>query len=131
GVAGIDVYLHPTFLLVVLFPGVLAGGPLMISLVLSVFGCVLLREFGHALMARRFGIETADITLYPIGGVARLQRLPRAPGAELLFALAGPAVNLAIVLGLWVGWGVLAGDMRLMGLLETGAGPLLKLNLVL
>jgi Zn-dependent protease len=92
-VAGIDVYLHPTFLLV-LIPGISFGGPLTI---LCVFGCVLLHEFGHALMARRFGIETEDITLYPIGGVARLRRMPRAPGAELLIALAGPAVNFAIV----------------------------------
>jgi Zn-dependent protease len=96
-VAGIDVFVHPTFLLILLFPGVLAGGLVTLMLVLSVFGCVLLHEFGHALMARRFGIETEDITLYPIGGVARLRRLPRAPGAELLIALAGPAVNFAIV----------------------------------
>jgi Zn-dependent protease len=96
-VAGIDVYLHPTFLLVLLIPGVLSGGLLSVLLVTSLFGCVLLHEFGHALMARRFGIETEDITLYPIGGVARLQRMPRAPGAELLIALAGPAVNFAIV----------------------------------
>jgi Zn-dependent protease len=96
-VAGIDVFVHPTFLLVLFFPGVREGGVLTLLLVLSVFGCVLLHEFGHALMARRFGIETEDITLYPIGGVARLRRLPRAPGAELLIALAGPAVNFAIV----------------------------------
>ena len=92
-IAGIDVFLHPTFLLV-LIPGISFGGPLTI---LCVFGCVLLHEFGHALMARRFGIETDDITLYPIGGVARLRRMPRAPGAELMIALAGPAVNFAIV----------------------------------
>jgi Zn-dependent protease len=96
-IAGIDVFVHPTFLLVLLLPGVLSDGLLSLLLVLSVFGCVLLHEFGHALMARRFGIETEDITLYPIGGVARLRRLPRAPGAELLIALAGPAVNFVIV----------------------------------
>ncbi len=95
-IAGIDVYLHPTFLLVLL-PPFAVGGPLTI---LCVFGCVLMHEFGHALMARRFGIETEDITLYPIGGVARLQRIPRAPGAELMIALAGPAVNFAIVAAL-------------------------------
>jgi Zn-dependent protease len=103
-VAGIDFYVHPTFLVVFfLFPGIFPGGavsPLNILLVLTVFGCVLLHELGHALTARRFGINTHDITLYPIGGVARLERMPRAPGAELLIALAGPAVNFAIVLGL-------------------------------
>jgi Zn-dependent protease len=92
-IAGINVYLHPTFLLVLLLP-------LPFLLILSLFGCVLLHELGHALMARRFGIGTEDITLYPIGGVARLRRMPRAPGAELLIALAGPAVNFAIVAGL-------------------------------
>ncbi len=105
-VAGIDVFLHPTFLLVLL-PGISVGGPLTI---LCVFGCVLLHEFGHALMARRFGIETEDITLYPIGGVARLRRLPRAPGAELMIALAGPAVNFAIV-----------GALTVLGLIGVGA----------
>lgn len=126
-VAGIDVYLHPTFLLILLIPGVLSGGLLTVLLVLSVFGCVLLHEFGHALMARRFGIETEDITLYPIGGVAPLRRMPRAPGAELLIALAGPAVNFAIAGGLTV--------LGLLGLLELGpysvASYLLKINLML
>src|SRR3954452_19135499 len=95
-VAGIDVFLHPTFLLLLAFVGMRSGGIGSIVLVSAVFGCVLLHELGHALMARRFGIETEDITLYPIGGVARLRRMPRSPGAELALALAGPAVNVAI-----------------------------------
>jgi Zn-dependent protease len=103
-VAGIDVYIHATFLIVFfLFRAVFAGGPLSplnVLFVLSVFGCVLLHELGHALMARQFGIRTRDITLYMIGGVARLERMPKAAGAELLIALAGPAVNFAIVAAL-------------------------------
>ncbi len=113
--AGIDVFVHPTFLLVLAFPGVLDGGLNAILFVLSLFGCVLLHEFGHALMARQFGIETQDITLYPIGGVARLRRLPRAPGAELLIALAGPAVNVAIVLAL--------AGLSFLGLSDLGLFP--------
>lgn len=93
-VAGIDLFLHPTFL-IVLLPGFFSDFSLMEKLAL--FACVVLHEYGHALMARRFGIDTVDITLYPIGGVARLQRMPRAPGAEILIALAGPAVNFAII----------------------------------
>jgi Zn-dependent protease len=115
-VAGIDLYVHATFLLVFLFlPEVFEGGAQAVQtvlLVLSVFGCVLLHELGHALMARRFGIQTEDITLYPIGGVARLQRMPRAPGAELLIALAGPAVNFAIAAGLF--------SLALLGLVHSG-----------
>lgn len=128
-VAGIDMYLHPTFLLVLLFPQVSGGGLLGLSVVLSAFGCVLLHELGHALMARRFGIGTKDITLYPIGGVARLDRMPRSPGAELLIALAGPAVNLAIAAGLTflglfgLGYGVTN--------LDALASQLVVINLVL
>jgi len=110
-IAGIDLFLHPTFLLILL-PGVFAVGPFFI---VALFGCVVLHELGHALMARRFGIETLDITLYPIGGVARLQRMPRAPGAELLIALAGPAVNFAIVAGL------LGLEMLGLGAVESGS----------
>ncbi|MDG3002751.1 site-2 protease family protein [Paludisphaera mucosa] len=101
-IAGIDVFLHPTFFLIFLFEEARTRLPLL----LAMFGCVLLHEFGHALAARRFGIETADITLYPIGGVARLTRMPRAPGVELAIALAGPAVNLAIAAGLYLSLGV-------------------------
>jgi Zn-dependent protease len=128
-IAGIDVYLHPTFLLLLLFFGVSAGGLHTVLWVVLVFGCVLLHEFGHALMARRFGIETIDITLYPIGGVARLRRMPRAPGAELLIALAGPAVNFAIVGALL---GVLGLDLfpEVLGL-GSFLGELLAINLLL
>jgi Zn-dependent protease len=102
--AGIDVFVHATFLLVFfMFPQAFMGGlesVVNVAMILAVFGCVVLHEFGHALMARRFGIRTRDITLYPIGGVARLERMPRAPGAELLIALAGPAVNFAIAAAL-------------------------------
>lgn len=118
--AGIDVFIHPTFLLVLTFPQVSEGGGAGLMLVLAVFGCVLLHEFGHALTARRYGIETSDITLYPIGGVARLERMPRSPGAELLIALAGPAVNF-----------VLAAGLGLLVVLGGGLAPWWVVNLLL
>jgi Zn-dependent protease len=127
-VEGIDVFLHPTFLLLLIYVGMTQGGIGAILLVSAVFGCVLLHELGHALMARRFGIETEDITLYPIGGVARLRRMPRAPGAELLIALAGPAVNILIVLAL-----VSAREIGLFtgGVLGGFSAALVQINLVL
>ncbi|MEW6741347.1 MAG: site-2 protease family protein [Planctomycetota bacterium] len=100
--AGIDVKVHATFALLLLllaYLGFERGWPtalLSVALVLCVFTCVVLHELGHALMARRFGVRTRDITLYPIGGVARLERIPEEPYKELLIAIAGPAVNLAI-----------------------------------
>ena len=110
--AGIGVYLHATFLLLLAWIGLSHWidyrnfGLAMIGVLflLAIFSCVLLHEFGHALMARRFGIETKDITLLPIGGVARLERLPEKPGQELLVALAGPAVNVVIacLLGIYL-----------------------------
>ena len=102
---GIEVYLHWTFLLLptVLFFRTLPLGGFGLAvfaalLILAIFACVLMHEFGHALMARRFGILTRDITLYPIGGVAPLERMSRRPWEEFCIALAGPAVNVAIAL---------------------------------
>jgi len=100
-VAGIDLFLHPTFLLVPLMILSQDGGFSGLVFAALLFGSVLLHELGHALMARGYGIPTADITLYPIGGVARLARMPRSAGPELLIALAGPAVNLVIAALAW------------------------------
>ena len=98
-VAGIDLFLHPTFLLLMAwtFASEPASWALMVA---AIFGCVMLHEFGHALAARALGIPTRSITLYFFGGIARLERMPRAPGAELLITLAGPLVNVAIGLAL-------------------------------
>lgn len=102
-IAGIDVKIHVTFFLLLLWIGVvhyLQGGPdaaiTGVLLISATFVCVLLHEFGHALAARMYGISTPDITLLPIGGVARLQRMPDQPLQEIVVALAGPAVNVVI-----------------------------------
>lgn len=99
-IAGTEVRVHFTFLLLILWFGLVAGmqGGAAAALdavvfIVAVFGCVLLHEYGHVLIAKRFGIATKDITLLPIGGVASVERLPEKPGQELLVALAGPAVN--------------------------------------
>lgn len=108
--AGIGVYIHATFLILIAWVGfthwqaersfsaVGAG----ILFILAVFGCVLVHEFGHALTAKHFGIQTRDITLLPIGGVARLERIPEDPKQELLVTLAGPAVNIVIAAALYL-----------------------------
>ncbi len=100
---GVDVHIHWTFWLLIAFYLVSVGtdqgltaGLLAVGFVLSVFACVALHEFGHAGAAAYFGIRTIDITLLPIGGVARLQSLPDKPYQELVIALAGPAVNFVI-----------------------------------
>ena len=101
---GIGVYVHWTFALLIAYVAYAASGEgvafmaFNILLLLHVFLCVTLHEYGHALTARKFGIPTLDITLLPIGGVARLHRMPRVPWQEFLVAVAGPAVNVAIVL---------------------------------
>lgn len=119
-IAGITVQMHWTFLLLLVFLGFsyaaegasLAAAVAGIGFILAVFGCVVLHELGHALVARRFGVPTRDITLLPIGGIARLQRMPEHPGQELLVAIAGPLVNVviggALALVLWA-----TGDLRL------------------
>src|SRR5690625_1433691 len=121
-IAGIGIFMHWSFVLIIawivsvlLFEGhdlpVVADGVLF---VFAIFGCIVLHELGHALTARRYGIGTRDITLLPIGGVARLERMPEKPQEELRVAIAGPAVNVLI-------FGILYGFLWLFGGLKPFA----------
>jgi Zn-dependent protease/predicted transcriptional regulator len=107
---GIDVFVHWTFWIIIIWIFLMHlgqdrgltkafGGALFI---LAIFACVVLHEFGHALTAKRFGVVTRDITLYPIGGISSFESLPEKPGHELLISLAGPMVNVVIAVILWI-----------------------------
>ncbi|MBV8141430.1 MAG: site-2 protease family protein [Verrucomicrobia bacterium] len=117
---GIEVRIHITFLLFLVWiwfssyelegqSGAIKG----VLFILILFACVLLHEFGHAFAARAFGIRTPDITLYAIGGVARLNRIPDKPWQELIVAIAGPLVNVVIAAVLIFGIHVTAGLQQL------------------
>src|SRR6201993_2075963 len=102
-VAGIQLRIHITFLLLIVWlafgyysQGGSAAAASRVIFILLLFLCVVLHEFGHAFAAKAFGINTPDITLLPIGGVARLERMPEEPVQELIIAVAGPAVNVII-----------------------------------
>ncbi|MBL8050985.1 MAG: site-2 protease family protein [Anaerolineales bacterium] len=134
---GIDVYVHATFLLLIAWVGyshwlanqnwgeVLSG----IFFILALFACVILHEYGHALTARKFGVKTRDITIYPIGGVARLERMPEKPIEELWVALMGPAVNVVIALILFA-YLFLTSSLFPLGNLTIASGGFLERLLV-
>src|SRR5437660_1382512 len=119
-IAGTAVRIHITFLLFLIwiwFANYETGGSAAawsgLLFMILLFLCVLAHEFGHIFTARAFGVSTPDVTLLPIGGVARLARIPEAPGQEFLIAIAGPAVNVVIALALVLlaGARVNAGDL--------------------
>lgn len=104
-IAGIELKIHLTFLLLLAWIAVayyISGGAQAaiegVLFICAVFACVVLHEFGHAMAARMYGIGTRDITLLPIGGLARLERFPEKPGQEIVVAAAGPAVNVVIAI---------------------------------
>src|SRR5215218_880305 len=106
-IAGTVVRIHITFLLFLIWiagtqwqlGGQVAALDSVLFIVL-LFACVLAHEFGHIFAARRYGIRTPEVTLWPIGGVASLERIPEKPSEELVVALAGPAVNVVIALAI-------------------------------
>ena len=131
--AGIDVFMHFTFILLVSWVALVnwrqeqsvAAAVAGVAFILAIFLCVVLHEFGHALMARRYGIQTRDIILLPIGGVARLERLPTNPLQELWVALAGPAVNVVIAIILFM-WLKLTATLEPLQLLTFSTGSFLE-----
>jgi Zn-dependent protease/predicted transcriptional regulator len=140
--AGIGLFIHATFPLLLVFaalPALMYGGDITeaaasVAFILVLFVCVVLHEYGHALAARRYGIKTQDITLLPIGGVARLERMPDKPSQELVVAAAGPAVNVAIAAILFLVMLVAGATLPALGLgwgNESFLEQLLTVNIVL
>ena len=122
-IAGTTVRVHFTFLLLLVWIWLthyqIGGTPAAwqgVAFIIAVFACVVLHEFGHIAAARYFGISTPDITLFPIGGVARLERMPEEPGQEFVIAVAGPLVNVAIAALIFVLLGGPAGVEQMAGI---------------
>lgn len=123
-IAGIDIRVHATFLILLAWIAVshlvaghgLRGAAEGLALIVCVFAIIVVHELAHALVAKRFGVRTRDITLLPIGGVSSLERIPDKPLQELLIAVAGPSVNIVLALVLF-------------GLLALARGPLVPSGL--
>lgn len=141
-VTGVPIYMHTTLLLLLSYVGWVyyaADQSLLAALsgvgfILALFGCVLLHELGHVWAARSLGIGTRDITLLPIGGLARLEEMPERPRDELWVAIAGPLVNVAIAAVL-LAWLILSGSWASLNDVGAAPGPfvepLLAVNIML
>lgn len=134
-IAGVDLYVHATFLILLVW---LAASQAMegqsakailggIAFVLLIFAIIILHELGHALAARRYGITTRDITLLPIGGVARLEKMPHDPREELVVAFAGPLVNVVIAASLFLGIAITIGPLGIFDISRAGSDLPVKL----
>jgi len=131
-IAGIDVYVHATFFLLIYLVGVryyheqgtVAAVIYGIGYILALFFCVVLHELGHSFTARHYGIRTRNITLLPIGGIAALEKMPDDPRQEIAVAIAGPAVNFVIATLLYL-YLDLSGEQVVAGTLGQTGGSLL------
>ncbi len=132
-VSGIDVFIHATFVLIIGWVGLsywqqtqsLAGTLEGILFTIILFGFVVAHEFGHALTAKRYGVKTRDITLYPIGGVARLERMPDKPVQEFWVAVAGPAVNVVFAALLFI-WLLITGTLSPLSNINLTSGSFIE-----
>jgi Zn-dependent protease/CBS domain-containing protein len=133
-IAGTAVRVHVTFALLLVWIWLMhyriGGAPAAwegVAFILAIFACVVLHEFGHIAAARYFGIKTPDITLLPIGGVARLERMPEEPGQEFVIAIAGPLVNVVIAALIFVALGGSAGVEQMAQVEDPRSGFLVRL----
>jgi Zn-dependent protease/CBS domain-containing protein len=133
-IAGTAVRVHVTFALLLVWIWLMhyriGGAPAAwegVAFILAIFACVVLHEFGHIAAARYFGIKTPDITLLPIGGVARLERMPEEPGQEFVIAIAGPLVNVVIAALIFVALGGSAGIEQMAQVEDPRSGFLVRL----
>lgn len=138
-VSGIPIRVHASFLLILVWAAwvglsdapsgsAMSSVGFMVLFTLLLFLCVVLHELGHSLVAQAFGVKVHDITLWPIGGVARLAGMPRRPAHEFLISAAGPAVNIMLALILALLALVWIGPSQLLHALSTGRGLLRLLS---
>ncbi|TWG97154.1 Zn-dependent protease [Mesorhizobium sp. J18] len=133
-IGGTVVKVHVTFVLLLVwiwFMHYRIGGTTAawegVAFVVAVFACVVLHEFGHVFAARRYGIRTPDITLLPIGGLARLERMPEEPGKEFVIAIAGPLVNVVIAALIFLALGGVTGIDQMAAIENPRADFLVRL----